>query len=57
MAEAELRPQEVGQAKLEEVKRNYDHKRWGRPSWRKLAEAAKKLDYDVYEEIVKKHMV
>ena len=35
---------------------NYDHKRHGRPSWRKLAEAVKSLDYDLFEKIAKMHI-
>ncbi len=30
------------------LKLNYDHQRHGRPSWRKLAEAVKSLDYRLF---------
>ena len=33
------------------LKMNYDYKRHGKPSWRKLAEAAKSLDSTVFERI------
>ncbi len=38
---------------------NYDHQRHGRPSWRKLAEAVKSLDYRLFERIAEtwKHEV
>ena len=34
------------------LKLNYDHQKYGRPSWKKLAEAARKLDYRIFESIV-----
>ena len=37
------------------LKMNYDYKRHGKPSWRKLAEAAKSLDEAVYERIANEH--
>ena len=30
---------------------NYDHQRHGRPSWRRLAEAVKTLDYTLFEKL------
>ena len=37
---------------LEEwLRLNYDHQRHGRPSWRRLAEAVKSLDYRLFEKI------
>ena len=30
---------------------NYDHQRHGRPSWRRLAEAMRSLDYGLFEKI------
>ena len=39
------------------LKQNYDHQRRGTPSWRRLAEAARKLDYIVYTQIVKDHSI
>ena len=37
------------------LKLNYDYKRHGKPTWGKLAEAAKGLDNVVYERIVRTH--
>ena len=37
------------------LKQNYDYQRHGRPSWRRLAEAAKTLDNTVFERITKSH--
>lgn len=42
-------------ALVEWLKMNYDHQRHGRPSWRRLAEAVRRLDYTVFEDIVKEH--
>jgi len=36
---------------------NYNHKRHGRPNWKKLAEAVRSLDYTIFEKIAKKHHV
>ena len=42
---------------LEEwLKLNYDHRRHGRPSWRRLAEAVWGLDRAVFERIATAHM-
>lgn len=37
------------------LKLNYDHQRHGMPSWRRLAEAVHKMDYKLFERIVKSH--
>ena len=37
------------------LKQNYDSKKHGRPSWRRLARAAKELDYGVFEKIAREH--
>ena len=40
------------------LKLNYDHNKRGKPSWRRLAEAARKLGfYSTFEAIVKEHSV
>ena len=36
------------------LKLNYDHQRHGRPSWKRLTEAVKSLDYRLFEKIVDK---
>ena len=35
---------------------NYDHKRHGRPSWRRLAEAVSSVDYRLSEKIATMHI-
>ena len=43
---------------LEEwLKMNYDYRRHGRPSWRRLAEAVKKLDCKLFERICDTHAI
>ena len=37
------------------LKLNYDYQRHGRPSWRMLAEVVRKMDYALFEAIVKEH--
>ena len=37
------------------LKLNYNHQKYGRPSWRRLAEAVWSLDYRLFEEIVRNH--
>ena len=40
------------------LKLNYDHDKRGQPSWRKLAEAARKLgSYDTFDAIAKEHSI
>lgn len=34
---------------------NYNHQRHGRPSWRRLAEAVRTLNYAIFETIIKKY--
>ncbi len=34
---------------------NYNHQRHGRPSWRRLAEAVRTLDYGLFEKMINKH--
>ena len=55
-----IRRNYLGDAKMclyealgEWLRLNYDHQRHGRPSWRRLAEAVKSLDYRLYEQIAK----
>ena len=49
-----------GMSNLNEVLRewlklNYEHEKYGRPSWRRLAEAVRSLDYGLFEEIARNH--
>ena len=37
------------------LKLNYNHQKYGRPSWRRLAEAVRSLDYSLFEEIARNH--
>ncbi len=37
------------------LKLNYDYKRHGKPTWRKLAKAVKKINGVVFEQIVQNH--
>ena len=37
------------------LKLNFNHKRYGRPSWRTLAKAVRKLDGRLLENIVREH--
>ena len=37
------------------LKLNYNHQKYGRPSWQRLAEAVRGLDYGLFEEIARKH--
>ena len=37
------------------LKLNYDHQKYGRPSWRRLAKAVKTLDSALFERIAKSH--
>ena len=43
------------QALLEWLKLNYYHDRHGKPSWRRLAEAVKPLDYALFAKIANKY--
>ena len=37
------------------LKLNYNHQKYGRPSWQRLAEAVRSLDYGIFEEIARNH--
>ena len=37
------------------LKLNYNHQKYGRPSWRRLAEAVRSLDYGLFEKIARNH--
>ena len=41
----------LSKALIEWLKRNYNHKEHGRPSWRRLAQAVKDLDNALFEKI------
>ena len=43
------------EALKEWLKLNYNHERYGRPSWQRLAEAVRSLDYGLFEEIARNH--
>ena len=45
----------LSEALKEWLKLNYNHQKYGRPSWRRLAEAVRSLDYGLFEEIARKH--
>ena len=45
------------EALAEWLKLNYTYQRHGKPSWRKLAEAVKSLNYVAFEAIVKAHVM
>ena len=37
------------------LKLNYNHQKYGRPSWRRSAEAVQSLNYGLFEEIARNH--
>ena len=45
----------LDEALKEWLKLNYNHQKYGRPSWRRLAEAVRSLDYGLFEEIARNH--
>ena len=34
---------------------NYNHQKYGRPTWKRLAKAVGELDYRLLKQIIKKH--
>ena len=45
----------LSEALTEWLKLNYNHQKYERPSWRRLAEAVRSLDYGIFEEIARNH--
>ena len=45
----------LSKALKEWLKLNYNHQKYGRPSWQRLAEAVRSLDYGLFEEIARNH--
>ena len=45
----------LDEALKEWLKLNYNHQKYGRPSWRRLAEAVRSLDHGLFEEIARNH--
>ena len=45
----------LNEALKEWLKLNYNHPKYGRPSWRRLAEAVRSLDYGIFEVIARNH--
>ena len=45
----------LNEALKEWLKLNYNHLKYGRPSWRRLAEAVQSLDYGIFEVIARNH--
>ena len=45
----------LNEALKEWLKLNYNHQKYGRPSWRRLADAVRSLDYGLFEEIARNH--
>ena len=45
----------LDKALVEWLNLNYNHSKYGRPSWKRLATAVKELDYALFEKIVWEH--
>ena len=42
-------------ALLEWLNLNYDYSKYGKPSWKRLAEGVKELNYELFERIAREH--